>query len=258
MSTEFLLGAEWISQALALSAEAGWNQNAADWAVFFSHGTVLGAVDGQNLVATAAVLPYGTDFGWISMVLVTRAWRKRGIATRLVDACIGLLRAAGRAALLDATPAGEAVYRKLGFVPLLAMRRFAGPGGGMDAFGGKADLTQDRSAFGADRRFLLENFLARPDSLAFQAADGFAILRQGAAAMQVGPVVGSLAPALAAIDAASGPVLIDVLQAGHTLIPVLEGKRFREQRRFTRMALGMPSPPGNPARLLCAAGPEFG
>jgi GNAT superfamily N-acetyltransferase len=256
VSTE--LGAEWIGQALHLSEEAGWNQNEADWGIFFAHGTVLGVVDGRNLAATAAVLPYGDKFGWISMVLVTRAWRGRGIATRLVDACIKLLRDAGRAALLDATPAGEVVYRKLGFVPLLAMRRFLGSGRAMDDCGGKVNLTEEKSAFGADRRFLLKNFLARPGSLAFPAAEGFAILRQGAAAMQVGPVVDSIAPALAAIDAARGPVLIDVLQAGYALIPLLDVRGFREQRRFTRMALGTPTPPGNPARLLCAAGPEFG
>jgi GNAT superfamily N-acetyltransferase len=253
-----VLGAGCKSRARLLSGEAGWNQTEADWEVFFAHGTVLGVVCGQQLLATAAVLPYGAEFGWISMVLVTQAWRGRGIATRLVDACIKLLRDAGRAALLDATQAGEAIYRKLGFVPLLAMRRFAGPGGAAAMRPGTVDLSPDTAAFGADRGFLLENFLARPGSVAFSAADGFAILRQGAAAMHVGPVVGSAATAVAAIDAADGTVLIDVLPGGHALIPLLEARGFREQRRFTRMALGLPSPPGNPARLLCAAGPEFG
>ncbi len=85
------LDAAWISRALLLSEEAGWNQNAADWAVFFTYGTVLGFAIDDRLVATAAVLPYGSAFGWVSMVLVTAEWRRRGLATRLVAACASLL-----------------------------------------------------------------------------------------------------------------------------------------------------------------------
>jgi len=44
---------------LALSAEAQWNQNEADWRFFLGKGTVFGVrgSDG-HLVATAALLPY--------------------------------------------------------------------------------------------------------------------------------------------------------------------------------------------------------
>ena len=83
------------SARLLLSDEAGWNQNAADWAVFFKYGTVLGFAIADGLVATAAALPYGDAFGWISMVLVTAEWRRRGLATRLTAACTSLLRDAG-------------------------------------------------------------------------------------------------------------------------------------------------------------------
>ena len=44
--------------------------------------------DGERLVATAALLPYSAGNAWISMVLVTADWRRRGIATQLVDACL--------------------------------------------------------------------------------------------------------------------------------------------------------------------------
>src|SRR5665213_2940654 len=99
------LNAVWIERALLLSREAGWNQTAADWAVFFTHGTVLGFTTGDRLVATAAALPYGDDFGWISMVLVTAECRRQGLAHRLVASCTSILRDHGRAALLDAAPA---------------------------------------------------------------------------------------------------------------------------------------------------------
>src|SRR5665213_3596851 len=104
------LGASWIPRALLLSQEAGWNQNAADWAIFFTHGTVFGIAVDDRLVATAAALPYGGNFGWVSMVLVTAEWRRRGLARQLVSGCISVLRDAGFAALLDAAPAATAIY----------------------------------------------------------------------------------------------------------------------------------------------------
>jgi GNAT superfamily N-acetyltransferase len=266
MSTDKLcpiaLDATWISRALFLSGEAGWNQNAADWAVFLRHGTVFGLSIGDRLVATAAALPYGDDFGWISMVLVTAEWRRQGLATRLVAACTSLLRDAGRAALLDASPAATAIYAALGFVPLGTMERWEGQGGGDLAATASANLVLDQLAFGADRCFLLQDFLSRPGSLAFRSPHGFAILRQGSSACHVGPITAqpSEAHALAteAIRAASGRVVVDVLDAGIVLIPTLIARGFRLQRRFTRMALGLAALPGNPAQMMAAAGPEFG
>jgi GNAT superfamily N-acetyltransferase len=251
-----------VEHALRLSREAGWNQNAADWLVFFRHGTVLGFTIGDRLAATAAALPYGDDFGWISMVLVSAEWRGQGLGHRLVGACTSILGDCGRAALLDATPAGAGIYTSLGFVPLCSVERWEGDGSGVATASASANLALDRFAFGADRRFLLEDFLSRRGSLAFQSAHGFAILRQGAAASHLGPIAGEPegAPALAAeaIRAAPGPVLVDVLDAGSGIIPKLIAHGFRRRRCFTRMALGLTALPGNPAQLLAAAGPEFG
>jgi GNAT superfamily N-acetyltransferase len=257
-----VLDAHWISRALLLSAEAGWNQTAEDWKVFFEHGKVLGIAHGDRLVATAAVLPYGGEFGWLSMVLVTAEWRRRGLATRVVTACVSLLRAEGKAALLDAAPDATEIYEKLGFVPLCRMERWEGNGSAIAADSDSIDLERDQEAFGVDRKFLLEGFLVRAGSLAFRSAHGFALLRRGAVASHIGPIVADPAEAsnlvTAAIRAASGRVYVDVLDAGRGLIPTLISLGFRPQRQFTRMALGISQLPGNPARLLAAAGPEFG
>ncbi len=258
-----LLDPTWNSRALLLSEEAGWNQTAADWEVFFTHGRVFGFVVDDRLVATAAVLPYGRAFAWLSMVLVTAEWRRRGLATRLVTACISLLRKDGRAALLDAAPDATAIYAKLGFVPLCRMERWEGQGGGVAVSSDPGNLTLDQSSFGADRRFLLEDFLSRPGSLAFRSPHGLALLRRGSVASQLGPIIvaePAEAPALAttAIHAATGRVFVDVLDAGSGLIPILTAHGFHRQRHFTRMALGLSALPGNPAHLLAAAGPEFG
>ncbi len=252
----------WVDRALLLSGEAGWNQTAEDWKIFFTHGTVLGITRGDRLVATSAVLPYGDGFGWLSMVLVTSDWRRRGLASRLVAACVSLLRDRGSAAVLDAAPDATEIYAKLGFVPLCQMERWEGDGGGVATAYGSVDVTQDRIAFGADRKFLFEDFLARRGSVGFRSRHGFALLRRGAVASHVGPIIAEPAEApmlaTAAIRAASGRVFIDVLDAGKSFVPTLSSLGFLPQRKFTRMALGLGKLPGEPSHLLAAAGPEFG
>src|SRR4029078_1535265 len=101
------LGVEDAQAGLALSTEAHWNQNEADWRFFLTQGTVLGVRDdGGHLIASAALLPYSSGNAWISMVLVTANWRRRGLATRLVDACLAAAAKQGFVTQLAATPAG--------------------------------------------------------------------------------------------------------------------------------------------------------
>ena len=60
-----------LDDAGALVREAGWNQIAADWRIFIAHGRVYAVQTAHGrIVATAATLPYGGRFAWISMVLV--------------------------------------------------------------------------------------------------------------------------------------------------------------------------------------------
>src|SRR5882757_1091621 len=117
------LGLEDAVAGLVLSTEAHWNQTEEDWRVFLREGVVFGIRDGARLVATAALLPYPGNNAWISMVLVTATHRRRGLATRLVDACLQTARKNSLTSWLDATPDGAAVYGPLGFTPTLQLRR---------------------------------------------------------------------------------------------------------------------------------------
>ena len=58
-----------------------------------------------------------------AMVLVTADFRRRGIATKLVDACLNVAARRGLTTWLDATPAGATVYGPLGFCPTVQLRR---------------------------------------------------------------------------------------------------------------------------------------
>ncbi|HXZ00196.1 MAG TPA: GNAT family N-acetyltransferase [Stellaceae bacterium] len=267
------LAADDIAGALALSTAVGWNQTAADWAFFIARGHAFGLFDARHrLVATAAALPYEDGFGWISMVIVAADWRRRGLARRLMGACVETLRQQGRAALLDATPEGAEVYRRLGFVALGGMERWEGQGGAKPAGTGitpmapdAADLliAADHAAFGARRHFLLRDFLSRPGALALGHGDGFLVLRPGQRATQLGPLTAVSAEIAGdllaeAIAGANGPVFLDLMDPWKSLAPLLETRGFRRQRPFRRMALGRNTLPGDAARLVCAAGPEFG
>ncbi len=187
------IGRDRMAEAMVLSGQSNWNQCEDDWAVFIGQGTTFGLTADNRLIASAAILPFGPAFGWISMVLVMLDWRRRGIATRLMNKCIEALRDAGRAALLDATPQGAMVYRALGFKTLCRMQRWAGamPAATVPPSNATLDTLAacDRAAFGGDRRFLLDNFAARPASRIYASGNGAVIARTGRDAWQIGPLI---------------------------------------------------------------------
>lgn len=263
-----------IAGCLALSAEAGWNQTADDWALFMRHGCVLGVRgDDGAPVATGAVLPYAGGFAWIGMVLVTAARRRQRLGTQILQACCAEVAGRALVAVLDATPAGEHVYRPLGFEPVCALTRWQGHGGGAMPAGVRAmasgDLATvvalDAAAFGAARPFLIDSLYARASGHAFvtAAGTGFVLARPGRLATQIGPVVASDAvSAIALISAAlstiSGPVFVDLADHCGGLADHLRGRGFVVQRPFLRMALARHDPFGDPAGLYAVTGPEFG
>jgi len=254
---------------LILSTEAGWNQNEADWRFFLAQGIVFGLRDGDRLVATAALLPYSAGNAWISMVLVTPSWRRRGIATRLIDACLAAATRRGLTTWLDATPAGAAVYGPLGFTPTLQLRRLRlqkpqGITATRPLSAGNLDAlaARDGRAMGFDRSSLLSEFGNRPGSRIVSDADAIALVRNGRSARQIGPLLADRADqALALVDAItrseSGPWLIDAVHSQDEFLNGLVQSGWNIERPFQRMRFGPAT--ASPAQLpFAVAGPEFG
>ena len=260
-----------IAGATALSVEAGWNQTPDDWALFIDHGRTRGVfVDGE-LIATAATLPYGPRLCYVSMVLVTARYRNRGIATGMLREAVGDLEASTCTAMLDATPAGAEVYRRLGFVDIFPLRRWQGEVGNASGAALRTAtphdierlVTLDATAFGAARPFLIRDFLARAGTRALVSDAGFVVRRKGIRADQIGPLVAADADGAqqllgAALGLGAGPVFLDVPDHQQNLAAMLEALKFSVQRPFTRMARHLTTWPGDPAKLFVAAGPEFG
>jgi GNAT superfamily N-acetyltransferase len=281
------LGARDVAACRALSDEAGWNQDDKDWLALLHDGWGTGAYAGERLVASAVALPFiarpeprGPRFGWISMVLVTQAARRQGLATRLTRRCIEQLRAVGCVAVLDATPLGQAVYHPMGFRDGAIMDRWrADAPGALEAECAAeivpvgfahldAVVEYDARVFGAYRDLiLLARMNARPD-LAFVALAGGAVVgavlgRNGRVATQLGPLMAddeTIAQALLAhaLAGVAGPAIIDLFHGHDRLASSLTRAGFAPTRPFTRMHLGDHAPAHDLARYCAAMGPEFG
>lgn len=270
------LGSADAKGGLALSVAAGWNQTHDDWRLFLAHGHAIGCRDEVgHLVATAAALPYDGGAGWISMVLVDPSWRHRGLASRLMGECIRHLQSLRLTPILDATPAGQAVYRQLGFVPGFAFERWEGEGwtaatsdevhpAGAGDLGRIVELDRE-SLGGIGRVDLLRDFLGRRSTKAWMLPhrSGFIIARAGQRATQVGPLVAASATAALTLlghvlGRTAGRVFIDVPVRAAALAGTLAQRGFVRQRPFVRMGLGA-APASEPhATLFAVAGPEFG
>lgn len=265
-----------IAGCMALSAEAGWNQTADDWAMFMRRGTVFGVRDGGGKpIATGAIFPYPNQLAWVSMVLVTASQRRQRIGTRILETCCAEITRRGLVALLDATPAGERVYRPLGFQPMFNLLRWQGIGGGGVVLPqgirtmSEADLAAaaalDAAVFGEYRLFLLQDYFRRAPQFALvaQNLDGFIMARPGRIATQIGPLVAaneSIAADLldAALGVIGGPIFLDVLERWDHLKSSLQHRGFTVQRPYVRMGLNCSALFGDVERLFGIGAPEFG
>jgi len=272
-----------LADADALVREARWNQTTADWRVFIAHGHLYTAQTGAGrIVATTATLPFGGRFAWISMVLVTGDYRRQGLATQLLRLAMADLAVDRLVPVLDATPDGRPVYRRLGFQDCWGFQRLvrqerrpAPPAAANDVTirviteaDWQALCAYDAAAFGAERSAVLNGLRGRllPAELLAERNGqivGFSLGRDGGLASHIGPLIAdddAVACALAdrALDAIDGRVFIDLADAKTGLRSFLDSCGFAVARPFTRMAFGSSARFDDEARTFAVAGPEYG
>jgi GNAT superfamily N-acetyltransferase len=272
-----------IPAAVELSSEPGWNQTPQDWRLMIEVGDSFGVFNqAGRLVASGLTVPYGSRFGWISMILVTKAYRRRGLATMLMRQCMDALLSKAMVPALDATPEGRQVYLPLGFQDVYGITRlFAdspgrleapAPGGvslrRMETSDLEAVMGYDAARCGADRGPIIRHLCERLPASALVALRneriaGYALARDGRTCAQVGPLVAedeAVATALmaAALASLSGPVCADVVDAHTTVLEGLAAAGFAPQFPFIRMIHGQSEPFDDSARIFAIAGPELG
>lgn len=267
---------------LELAHLAGWNQTLADVErmFHFAPGGAFGLWRNGKLLSTTMAFPYGTELGWLAMVLTHPDERGKGYAGLVFERAVAWLRDQGVLWMkLDASNFGQPLYANRGFVPETRMeRRLLGgdaprplsPRG--VASGGTADfpLELDKKGFGGDRERLLRMLSRLPgvQVATLPGGTGYAMLRPGANAWQLGPMVcdgpqSGRALLQWALATTIGEALFWDLDVGNLHAAALADEYgFTTQRELVRMALpGVENPPsfgGHPQLVYAIAGFDFG
>ena len=189
-----------LPTALQLCRAAGWNQVGKDWRRLMAtepDGCFV-AIDRSQAIGTVTTTRYGRELGWIGMMLVDEAYRRRGVATSLMQHSLNYLRSQHvECVKLDATPTGERVYQKLGFQKEWSFHRWmrAPRKNGCETtknIGSTVALPPsvlqlDATSFGVDRSVYLRH-LCEDSVVTVQEDCGFGMLRPGFLASYLGPV----------------------------------------------------------------------
>ncbi len=275
------LSADDLADADALVREAGWNQTVDDWRTFLDYGTAYAIRDKGKVIATAATLPYGGKFAWISMVLIAGYYRRQGLGTKLMRHCLYDLLSANLIPVLDATPAGRDVYTGLGFEDSWGYRRLllkdrniipaVEEDVAVEAISDSAwqQLCEyDASVFGADRSQILTRLRGRLPEAEFCVwrgghIVGFLLGRMGRKAAQLGPLVAEseeIACALLAqaLEMVSPPAYIDLIDDKPLAARWLATAGFVAERPLTRMLYKRNQSFQDTTQSYAVAGPEFG
>src|SRR5262245_13479890 len=192
---------------MRLKEQAGWNQLEADWRRFLDMepgGAFVAELDGVD-VGTAAVMIFG-PVAWVALVLVDSASRRRGVGQALMEHAITQLIDRGvRTIRLDATPLGQPLYEKLGFVQEYLLTRFVGPAPAAPASEDVQELRPehldallrlDLAVTQTERsKVLLRLFAQYPGAIHVAlrggAVEGYVACRPGSRALHIGPCIAS-------------------------------------------------------------------
>jgi predicted N-acetyltransferase YhbS len=186
-----------------LSVAALWPHRLEDWRLLHEFGRGAVACDASGaMVGTALSWRCGAKAATLGMVLVALALQGKGIGRALMDTLLEDLE--GRALMLNATEAGQRLYKALGFETVGTFRQHQGS---YDPTEWKAWRTRtralrptdrdavmalDEAAFGAPRTALLDRLLSEGDGVVIEAPNGvagFAIRRLFGRGRVIGPVV---------------------------------------------------------------------
>jgi GNAT superfamily N-acetyltransferase len=272
-----------IVDAMKLSNAEGWNQTEKDWKLLIEspQNVCLLAECNKKIIGTTTAMNYANQIAWIGMVLVDKEYRGQGVSKLLLTKILKKLESFA-SIKLDATPAGQQVYKKFDFKDEYLISRLVTASMKNLSFDDDAVLAEsiqlkdieeiitfDEHVFGTNRRQLIESLIKRYPHKAWllrrnNSIAGFALGREGNKYHQVGPVFGSTSDDVKILirkalkELTNQPVVIDVLCEKEDLINWLNSIGFTIQRHFVRMYKNENSFPGIVNKQYVICGPEFG
>lgn len=258
-----------LSFAQTVRELAGWNQTDRDWLRFIEHepdGCFLAEWEGRP-AGTVTTTAYGTDLAWIGMMLVHPDFRRRGIATVLMQRAIDYLQAKGvRCIKLDATPDGEPVYARLGFQAEWRLNRWEKECVASGEVAGEGSSIEELSAtdivaFGTDRMSWLKK-LERDSRWVRVRSDGFGMAREGKRANYVGPIMAhdpmvGCEIARELIGGLEGRTFWDIPCENEACVALAKELGFAPVRDLLRMWLGE-NVAGDPTKQFALGDPATG
>ncbi len=246
-----------------------WNQTLTDLERFVSYepnGCFLANWDGEP-VGTVTTTTYGQQLGWIGMMLVHPDHRRKGIASALIEQSLDYLKAKGvRCIKLDATPAGEPVYRRLGFQPEWEFERWERSGSDAPTVEIAHTPTfqtpeNDQTIFGAERSQWLK--LLASGSRVVRKENAYGMLRPGSRAGYVGPIIASH-PDIAQeilqelLSDLTGRLFWDVPIINEAAVKLAKQFKFKPVRQLLRMWTGQQLLAGDVSQQYAIADPATG
>ncbi len=272
-----------VPNAMDLVLAEGWNQTDKDWQILTGNpqNVCLVAELENKFAGTATAINYVSKVAWIGMVLVNKAFRGRGVSKVLLSSIFEQLESC-QSIKLDATPAGEPVYKKLGFEEEYLIGRMTCLSFAHSFSLGSHSIPQkvhkqdipgiielDEYAFGANRSQLIEALIANSPEKCFvlkknNLITGFVLGRIGNRFHHIGPLTASSASdALQLVQSALNElqgkaIVIDVLTDKNEFANELSSLGFDKLRYFSRMYRNSNLFPGNPTLQYLICGPEFG
>ncbi len=270
-----------VPRAMKLKEAAGWNQLEADWHAFLKlnpDGCFAAERDGF-VVGTGTCLKFEEKVGWIAMILVDPDFRRQGLGKKIMTQCLDHLSLCP-SVKLDATEQGRELYLKLGFQDEFEINRYVFNMSEKRAFEVGINVSPienddlgaiqklDAEAFGANRKYLVENLYLRGREFAFKFEnngniDGFILGRRGSRIVQLGPIVtkdeaiGAQLVGACLNNIGENQAILDVPLPSELWLKYLKNMEILKQRWFMRMYRGK-NKAGDLDTLLAITGPDFG
>ncbi|WP_372638792.1 GNAT family N-acetyltransferase [Fodinibius sp.] len=278
--TDSILTQDDIDEAFRLSSQVGWNQTKSEWArlIELNPETCFAIRDNKRLVGTATLAAFGTDLGWIGMVIVDKSYRGMGMGKQLLERAID----AGREQEcdiigLDATDQGRRLYKQYGFCDVRPIDRWMG-GLSHSTENNRAEkmnenhLSQairlDRQWSGCDRGNLIRHLFSETTVRKWGVTrknqlKGMMFIRGGREYFHLGPIVTDTTEGFTDLLSEASrvlrgePVLLDCIRCRETSA-LLRERGLKVQRSLTRMTLDEPRDVLAHPKLRAAVSFEWG